>query len=516
MTSICIIGGGVAGLTAAALLAERGLRPTLLEADPAWIGGRLRGAPAAELEDGGRLWRFPGEHGVHGIWSPYRNLTALLARQGIMPELLPSREETWIFGNERRVRAAPIGSAIRGSLVPAPFHYLAMFVRPRFLRMLSARDVASLLLISGSLLSAMAIDPLAEGKALEGMSLADFTRGWSPTLRSLFAGLARNALSAHPEAAPAAGFIAFLRFYTLLRRDAWEFGYLPGTGALVVEPLAERARIHGCDIRLGCRATRLERAGAGWRVVYAGARVGAEHSVEADRLVLALDAPGAARLLRASPPTAGEAAALRFPPGVATAIIRMWFRAAPRPVAESGICTGDFLIDNFFWLHRLQPAYREWHAATGGSAVEMHIYDPLAPEQQPDAALLARVRLDIYRAFPELRDTLLHTELIRNDATHTLFTPGDPARTLAVQTPWPGVVACGDWVAHANPAMYLERAATTGMVAANLLLAEQGREPWPLLEHPAPEPLAGALARGMTSFRHAALRRRQARKAAAK
>jgi hypothetical protein len=53
-------------------------------------------------------------------------------------------------------------------------------------------------------------------------------------------------------------------------------------------------------------------------------------------------------------------------------------------------------------------------------------------------------------------------------------------------------------------------------VAANLLLAEQGRAPVPLLDHPSPEWLAGALARGMTSFRHAALRRRQARRAVGK
>src|SRR5581483_9431440 len=184
------------------------------------------------------------------------------------------------------------------------------------------------------------------------------------------------------------------------------------------------------------------------------------------------------------------------------------------PIADSGMCTGDFVIDNFFWLHQLQPAYREWHTATGGSAVEVHVYGPTPAEEQPDAALLARVTLDIYRAFPELRGALLHTELVRNPATHTLFVPGDPARTLAVETPWPGVVACGDWVAHANPAMYLERAVTTAMVAANLVLADSGRAPWPLLEHPAPEWFAGTLAGYLTSFRHAMLRRRHARKRA--
>lgn len=512
MTSICILGGGVAGLTAAALLAERGLAPVLLEADPRWVGGRLRDSPAAELAGAdGATWRFPAEHGVHGIWSPYHNLRALLTHHGIMPELVPSREETWIFGRKRRVRAAAIGSAMRTSLVPAPFHYLALFVRPRFWAMLSPRDLASLLLISGSLLSAMSIDPLVEGKALDGMTLADFTRGWSPTLRSLFVGLARNSLAAHPEAAPAAGFIAFLRFYTLLRRDSWVFGYLPGTGgACIAEPLAERARACGARIQLGCRATQIDRIGEQWQVRYDDGA--GERALLADRLVLALDAPAAAQLLRNSPATAARAGELRFPAGVATAIIRMWFAACPRPVAESGMCTGDFAIDNFFWLHRLQPAYRAWHEATGGSAVEVHLYGAPPAGEQPDAALLARAQLDIYRAFPELRGQLLHTTLQRNPATHTLFTPGDPARALAVGTPWPGMVACGDWVAHPHPAMYLERAATTGMAAANLLLAELGREPWPLAPPAEPEWFAGLVSAGMTRVRHTMLRRKRSRK----
>jgi hypothetical protein len=77
------------------------------------------------------------------------------------------------------------------------------------------------------------------------------------------------------------------------------------------------------------------------------------------------------------------------------------------------------------------------------------------------------------------------------------------------------VVACGDWVAHANPSMYLERAVTTAVVAANLVLADAGRALWPVLGHPAPEWFAGRVAGGLTYFRQAMLRRRQARKRAA-
>jgi isorenieratene synthase len=238
---------------------------------------------------------------------------------------------------------------------------------------------------------------------------------------------------------------------------------------------------------------------------------GQQQERHSKQVVLALDAPSAHELLLNSPSTAAAAATLRFPEGVPTLIVRLWFRSMPRPIAPSGICTGDFLVDNFFWLDQIQPIYQQWHQATGGSAVEMHVYGPSEVLAQPDATLLARVVHDTYRAFPELRGSLLHAAIERNAATHTLFTPGDPARSLAVQTPWPGMVACGDWINDPNPAMYLERATTTGMVAANRVLCDFGLEPWPIAAHPEPEWFAGKLSNALTRFRLATTQRRRAR-----
>ena len=50
------------------------------------------------------------------------------------------------------------------------------------------------------------------------------------------------------------------------------------------------------------------------------------------------------------------------------------------------------------------------------------------------------------------------------------------------------------------------------MAAANQALTELGHEPWPILEHPAPEWLAGKLTNSLTRFRHAMLRRRSQRR----
>ncbi len=503
---VIIIGGGIAGLTAALHLAERGVSALILEADPAYVGGRLRGGPAVTITHQGRSWSFPGEHGVHGIWNSYVNLKAILSRHMLLPDLWPSPEESWIHVEDNRVRRSAMGSAIHTSPIPAPLHYLHLFTRWRFLNMLSPADLLTLPRVIGTLLIALVYDPIGEQNTLNDESLATFTKGWSPRLRSFFAGLARNALAAHPEDAPAAGFIAFLRFYTIARRDAWRFAFLPGTGGVcVTEPLARKVQELGSTIQLGARVLRLEQAATHWAISYqtsAGIQ-----NVRAEQVILALDAPAAAQLLRESPATAHAAESLWFPVGVPTAIFRIWYTQKPASHAPTGIVTGSVIVDNFFWLDAFQPEYAEWASATGGSALEMHIYGPPEVLDQPDAALLARAVADAGRIFPDAGQ-VLHAKLIRNPAAHTLFSVGKPGTHLGINTPWHGLFACGDWVAHPAPAMYLERATTTGIAAANAALEARGLLPWPILPHPEPEPLARAIGGWLMRVRQRARKRR--------
>ncbi len=525
-----IIGAGVAGLTAALHLAKaagataaqvertekkvhptpgRGLRPLILEADPTYPGGRLKGSPAIVFDHQGQTWHFRGEHGVHAIWSPYRNLQAMLARHRIRPVLVPAREEAWLHNTGARVRRAAIGSAIRNSWIPAPLHYLGLFALPRFLAMLSVRDLASMFRVVMGLFGALSIDPLVEDRALPGFTLAEYCDKWSPTLISLFTGLTRNAIPAPLAEIPAAGFIAFLRFYTLRRRDAWAFSYLPDEGPTsIIAPLVDKVLEHGGTLRLGAKVTQLTRHQGRWRVVWED-YAGTQHLVETDHVILATDAPGTAALLQASPDTARRAASLRLPIGTPTAIVRLWFDKKPqKSLAEAGVFTGDFILDNFFWLDRIYNDYITWGRATGGSAIESHIYGPPGLLAQPDAALLAQAIVDIGQAWPALKRHIIHTTLTRNDATHTLLDVGRPWEHLAVTTPWPNLFCCGDWVRDPNPALFLERACITGIKAANAVLAARSMAPWPILEPPEPEPPARFIEHTMRGARLALLRRR--------
>jgi isorenieratene synthase len=213
----------------------------------------------------------------------------------------------------------------------------------------------------------------------------------------------------------------------------------------------------------------------------------------ASHVVLAVDAPAARRLLCESPATQAGAEKLNWPEGLPNAVVRVWLDAPPRPGPEAGIFTGDFVVDNFFWLHRLQPAFAEWAAETGGSAVEMHIYGPADFLARPEAVILARAITDLYRAYPELRGHARQHSLQRNGATHSRLIVDRPERWLGVRTPWPHLWACGDWVRGPWPALFLERACVSGLEAANAVLGTLGLEPFPVMAYSRPEWLAGKM-----------------------
>ncbi len=473
-----IIGGGVAGLTAALHLAERGLKPLILEADER-VGGRLSGKEEIVING----WKFPNEHGVHGVWSSYLNLKTMLRRHAIIERLIPANDEQWIYRHHNFIGRVGIGSMIRNSPLPAPLHYLPLLFHPRFMWMLSPSDWASLFHVWGTLLMSIGIDPFVEDQPLEGLTFGKSLKRWGPAFRALFFGLTRNGLSTNPDDVPLAGFLAFLRFYTVMRRDAWRFEYLPNGGGDVCEKLSAKIMQLGGTLRFKSRVKRVEK-NDDWILHYESDEGPA--SIRSRFVILASDSPSAEAIILNSFASDG----FFFPKGLGHAVIRLWFNKQPRKHPEAGIFSGDFVMHNFFWLDKIYDEYRKWSDETGGACIEVHVYGPESVLKQTDAVLLANVLTDFYRAFPELKGHLIKPHLQRNAATHTLPALGARGTHLGVETPWENFFCAGDWVWLQNPSFFLERACVTGLEAANRVLSLCGKESFNVQPYLPPEPLA--------------------------
>src|SRR5947207_2036990 len=78
MPSVIVIGGGVAGLTAANELVERGFTVDVYESRTTW-GGKARSQPVADTGRGGRR-DLPGENGFRFYPRFYRHVIDTMSR----------------------------------------------------------------------------------------------------------------------------------------------------------------------------------------------------------------------------------------------------------------------------------------------------------------------------------------------------------------------------------------------------------------------------------------------------
>src|SRR4051812_28790131 len=81
MTTVAVLGGGVAGLTAAHELAERGFAVTVYEARDR-LGGQARSLPLPRSREGGRH-ALPGEQGFRFSPGFYRHVPDTMRRIGV-------------------------------------------------------------------------------------------------------------------------------------------------------------------------------------------------------------------------------------------------------------------------------------------------------------------------------------------------------------------------------------------------------------------------------------------------
>jgi isorenieratene synthase len=133
------------------------------------------------------------------------------------------------------------------------------------------------------------------------------------------------------------------------------------------------------------------------------------------------------------------------------------------------------VLDNISLYERFQTQSAEWTRRHGGSVVELHAY-AVDPQAQPD-----RLREELWRGFrdcyPEAAAARIVEErfLWRDDCP--AFAPEAFADRPEVTTPFSDLALAGDFVRLPFPSALMERAASSGILAANTLLAPFGVQP---------------------------------------
>lgn len=121
--------------------------------------------------------------------------------------------------------------------------------------------------------------------------------------------------------------------------------------------------------------------------------------------------------------------------------------------------------------------------------LELHCY--AVPDELPSEELREQLRGELETFFPELEGFALLHESFQLKRDFTAFHVGMQAERPTVGTGVPGLYCAGDWVKLDFPAMLLECACASGLVAANAIFAEDGIQAEPVWSVPLRGLMAG-------------------------
>jgi isorenieratene synthase len=459
-----VVGAGIAGLTAATGLAERGISVDVVERER-YLGGRVGGW--TEQLEGPQGTDLAMNRGFHAFFRQYYNLRALLRRVDPQLSMLtPVDDYPLIDGAGRR-------DTFRGLPRTPPWNALLFALRsPTFrfsdLARINARAAAPLAAVSVPQI----YDDLDHTDAETFLKAINFP---TPARHLAFEVFSRS-FFADPTQLSAAELATMFHIYFLGSSEGLIFD-VPNANYDVAlwDPLKHYLTRRGARFRLGTEVASIqmnrESPGNGSGTAFRVHIDSGEH-LDADAVVLATDVAGLQHLVDASDDLGDESwrsniRRLRTAP--AFAVHRLWL---DRPVAAHRPAflgtAGHEPIDNVSVLERYEREAAQWAQRHHGSVVELHSY--ALHSDLPDNAMLSR----LHELYPETKAAKIVRECVLYRSDCPLFAPGTHAHRPPITTPDPGLVLAGDGVRVDLPVALMERAATSGWLAANHLLAQWG------------------------------------------
>lgn len=440
---VLILGGGLAGQTAALRCRDAGLEVELLEARP-----RLGGATCSFLR--GDVPVDTGQHVILRCYSAYRDL---LQRLGV-PDGIELQDRL------RIPVVAPGGRSwtLRSWRLPAPAHLTPALAGHRALtagqRLRAARTALAL----------RKLDP-AEPE-LDLVSFGEWLRSRGEpddSVRALWGLLTVAALNAEPDEASLALAARVFRTGLLDDADAGHIG-VPRVPLGDLHDTAARRALHDCgvSVRTRTKATEVRNTEDGLRVLVRGSD-GVEE-LAADSVVVAVPHEAASKLLRTVPLPGAE----QWPQLSSSPIVNV-HAVFDRPVTRLPMAAAlDSPVQWVFDRTTASGMDSGQHLAISLSAADEHV--------EARSRDLRELFVPALRAlFPAAGSAAVRDFFVTRESAATFRqAPGTQRRRPAARTPVPGLVLAGAWTDTGWPDT-IEGAVTSGDIAARVVLGAHGK-----------------------------------------
>jgi squalene-associated FAD-dependent desaturase len=435
---IAVIGGGVAGLSAACALAQDGYAVELFEQKP-YVGGRASS------------YLHPGVGEVidncqHIILGCCTNILDLLRRAGAEDAMRWSECITFLEPGGRQ-------TALKPARLPAPLHSTPSFLMAKALGM---RDKIAI---------ARAIAAFLRGSHPEDdrQNFADWLRNTGQTARAVehfWKPVLFSALNEDPDRIS-------VRYAAKVFREAFLFSAEAGRMGVPRVPLSEMyghvaAAIEraGGRVHLRSRVEKLcrDEATGRWRL-----RAG-EQSGDFDAVVLALSFEGLQKLLpvlpKGAPRVRLEGLLAGFSHSPLTGI-HLWF---DREITE---LEHAVLLDTTVqWLYNTSRIQPERQSLRDGYLIELVVSASKSLVSTERQAIIDLALRELALFFPAMQQArLLKAAVVKEIRATYSIVPGLDAFRPEAESGWPGLLLAGDWTATGWPST-MEGAARSGYLAA--------------------------------------------------
>ena len=437
--SVVVVGGGLAGLSAAVTAADAGWAVTLLESRPR-LGGATHSFTRA-FEDG-EIVVDNGQHVYLRCCTAYRDFIRRLGVEG-QTFLQPRLDVPVVDPGTGRV------ARLRRDRLPAPLHLSRALLTYRLLSPWQRiRAIVAMLALDRVDRNAASSDTQTFGSwlAAHGQSAEVIER-----LIDVFTVATLNAPSG--QVSLTLGAMVF-QDGLLRKADACDIGVsrVP-LGQLHGDAAAAVLATHDADIRLRTRVRALVALdGDRWRVETD------EASIEADAVVLAVPHDAAADLLPEG--SIADPAAVRGLDVSPILNVHVIFDRVvlTEPFIGAVGCPVQFVFD------RTQAS-----GLRSGQYVAVSVSAADAWIDEPVAQLRELFIPELLRVLPAARDAVVRDFFVTREREATFRpVPGSAARRLATTTNAPGLVVAGAWTATGWPAT-MESAVRSGVAAAHAL-----------------------------------------------
>ncbi len=441
-----VIGGGIAGITAALMLAQSGIEPVLIEKRPG-LGGRANSYYDKEQE-------VLVDECQHGTMRCCTTLDWLLGRLGV-------REHIRYFDRLEFLDGDGIQSAIYSTKLPPPFHTAVSFMKFKSLSLADkvgiARALMSILLCPPRHVSDL-MNMLVWLKAM-GQTDRAISRFWRPILVSA----CNEDLD---KISCIYGYKVFREGF-LTTRTGYQFG-IPTVplSQLYNEPAIALINDLGGKVRTRTAVKRVtldkNRRNVNGVVLQSG------EEIAANWVVCALQCDQLARILPADfGNTTLEWEQLAGIPLVPIMGVHLWF---DRPL---DIPPAMALLDRKFeWVFNRSELYPELLGAP--AFLSLVISASRQFEEDAREAVVELALRELREAFPQVKTaTLLHSSVVRWPRATISPSPEVHRIRCGPVTAYPNLVLAGEWTDTGWPST-MEGAAISGINAAHHILSQSG------------------------------------------